>query len=120
MSFFCPPCCCKGVEGRSEYSLSLPAKTAFKKYFHKISKSMSFWRLKGCGRGMRGVLAFGIGSVLAPDARRRLELAPFWRQRAKAKAGFSRVASILMPIQRSNRPGGINFDVIEKFFLRKA
>lgn len=69
---------------------------------------------------MRGVLAFGIGSVLAPDARRRLELAPFWRQRAKAKAGFSRVASILMPIQRSNRPGGINFDVIEKFFLRKA
>ena len=78
MSFFCPPCCCKGVEGRAEYSLSLPAKTTFKKYFQKISKSMSFWRLEGCGRSVgggfaRNWLCFGakcerksvIGSVLA-------------------------------------------------------
>ena len=78
---FCPPCCCKGVEGRSKYSLSLPAKTALKKYFQKISKSMSFWRLKGCGRVVRGGftrnwLRFGarcekapaVGSVLAPKS----------------------------------------------------
>ena len=96
MSFFCPPCCCKGVEGRAEYSLSLPARTTFKKHFQKISKSMSFWRLEGCGRGVGGDFARnwlrfgarfetapGVGSVLAP--------------KAKTKAGFSRVASILMP-----------------------
>ena len=76
--FFCPSCCCTEVEGRAEYSLSLPAKTTLKKYFQKISKSMSFLRLKGCGRVVRGGFArnwlrFGarcekapaVGSVLA-------------------------------------------------------
>ena len=115
MSFFCPPCCCKGVEGRAEYSLSLSARTTFKKYFQKISKSMSFWRLEGCGRGMGGDFARnwlrfgarfetapGVGSVLAP--------------KAKTKAGFSRVASILMPPPKAKSDYGINFDATEKFF----
>ena len=79
--FFCPSCCCTEVEGRAEYSLSLPAKTTLKKYFQKISKSMSFLRLKGCGRVVRGGFArnwlrFGtrcekaptVGSVLAPKS----------------------------------------------------
>ena len=57
-----------------------------------------------------------IGSVLAPDARRRLELAPFWRQIAKAKAGFSRVASILMPPSKGKSGCGIKIDAIKENF----
>ena len=57
-----------------------------------------------------------IGSVLAPDVRRHRQLAPFWRQKAKAKAGFSRVASILMPPPKAKSDHGINFDATEKFF----
>ena len=115
MSFFCPSCCCTEVEGRAEYSLSLPAKTTLKKYFQKNSKSMSFWRLEGCGRdvggdfardwlrfGVRCERAPGVGSVLAP--------------KAKTKAGFSRVASILMPPPKAKSDYGINFDATEKFF----
>lgn len=43
---------------------------------------MSFWRLKGCGKGVRGVFIIEIGSVLA--------------QKSKYKSGF--------------QPHGINFD----------
>ena len=43
-------------------------------------------------------------------------MAPFWRQKAKTKAGFSRVASIMMPCSEVESGSGINFDVIEKFF----
>ena len=112
---FFPPCCCKGVEGRAEYSLSLPARTTFKKYFQKISKSMSFWRLEGCGRGVGGDFARnwlrfgarfetapGVGSVLAP--------------KAKTKAGFSRVASILMPPSKGKSGCGIKIDAIKENF----
>ena len=76
---------------------------------------MSSWRLEGCGRGVGGVfvrdwLRFGarcekapaVGSVLAP--------------KAKTKAGFSRVASILMPPPKAKSDYGINFDATEKFF----
>ena len=127
MSLFCPSCCCTEVEGRAEYSLSLPAKTPLKKYFQKISKSMSFWRLKGCSRVVRGAFArnwlrFGarcekapaVGSVLAPDVRKHRQLAPFWRQKAKTKAGFSRVASIMMPCSEVESGSGINFDATKE------
>ena len=57
-----------------------------------------------------------IGSVLAPDARERRGLAPFWRQKAKAKAGFSRVASILMPPSKGKSGCGIKIDAAGKFF----
>lgn len=79
--FFALHVAVRGVEGRAEYSLSLSAKMTLKKYFQKISKSMSFWRLKGCGRVVRGGftrnwLRFGarcekapaVGSVLAPKS----------------------------------------------------
>gem|GEM_PF-6848565 len=59
-----------------------------------------------------------IGSVLAPDVRKHRQLAPFWLQKAKTKAGFSRVASILMPPPKAKSDNGINFDAIEKFILR--
>ena len=46
-----------------------------------------------------------IGSVLAPDARERRELAPFRRQKAKTKAGFSRGAVALSPNKsKTGRP----------------
>ena len=93
MSLFCPSCCCTEVEGRAEYSLSLPAKTPLKKYFQKISKLMSFWRLEGCGRGVGGDFARdwlrfgakservpGVGSVLAPKKLRRKQVLVEWHQ----------------------------------------
>ena len=119
MSFFGPPCCCKGLERPSKHRHPIPENRTLRKYFQDISKSMSFWRLKGCGREVRGAFT-KLGSVLAPDARRCLELAPFWRQKARSKAGFSRVASILTPHPEVKSDYGINFDATEKFFLRKA
>ena len=96
MSLFCPSCCCTEVEGRAEYSLSLPARTTFKKYFQKSQNQCRFGGLK-VAVGVWEEILREIGSVLAPDARERRGLAPFWHQKAKTKAGFSRVASILMP-----------------------
>ena len=57
-----------------------------------------------------------IGSVLAPDARERRGLAPFWHQKAKTKAGFSRVASILMPPSKGKSGCGIKIDAIKENF----
>ena len=57
-----------------------------------------------------------IGSVLAPDVRRHRQLAPFWRQKAKAKAGFSRAASFLMPPSKSKSGCGIKIDAIKENF----
>ena len=57
MSFFSPPCCCKGMERPSKYRLPIRANRTLRKYFQEISKSMSFWRLKGCGRVVRGGFA---------------------------------------------------------------
>lgn len=59
-----------------------------------------------------------IGSVLAPDSRGHRELAPFWSQKAKTKEVFIRVASILMPPPKAESDYSINFDAIEKCFLR--
>ena len=55
-----------------------------------------------------------IGSVLAPDVRKHRQLAPFWRQKAKTKAGFSRVASIMMPCSEVESGSGINFDATKE------
>ena len=57
-----------------------------------------------------------IGSVLAPDVRKHRQLAPFWRQKAKTKAGFSRVASILMPHSKGKSSCGIKIDAIKENF----
>lgn len=57
-----------------------------------------------------------IGSVLAPDARERRGLAPFWHQKAKTKAGFSRVASFLMPSPKAKSGCGIKIDAIKENF----
>ena len=57
-----------------------------------------------------------IGSVLAPDVRKHRQLAPFWRQKAKTKEVFIRVASILTPPPKAESDYGINFDATEKFF----
>ena len=57
-----------------------------------------------------------IGSVLAPDARERRGLAPFWHQKAKTEAGFSRVASILMPPSKGKSGCGIKIDAIKENF----
>lgn len=59
-----------------------------------------------------------IGSVLAPDSRGHRALAPFWRQKAKTKEVFIRVASILMPPPKAESDYSINFDALEKCFLR--
>ena len=115
MSFFCPLCCCKGVEGRSEYSLSLPAKTALKKYSQKFQNQCRFGGSK-VAVGWREEVSQEIGSVLAPDARERRGLAPFWHQKAKTKAGFSRAASILMPPSKGKSGCGIKIDAIKENF----
>jgi len=57
-----------------------------------------------------------IGSVLAPDVRKHRQLAPFWRQKAKTKAGFSRVASILMPPSNGKSGCDIKIDAIKENF----
>ena len=57
-----------------------------------------------------------IGSVLVPDVRKHRQLAPFWRQKAKTKAGFSRVASILMPPSKGKSGCGIKIDAIKENF----
>ena len=81
MSFFGSPCCCKGMERPSKYRLPMPANRTLRKIFQEISKLLSFWRLKGCGRGVGGVFARdwlrfgarcerapGVGSVSAPKS----------------------------------------------------
>ena len=66
MSFFGSQCCGKGVEGENEErppaDRRAPAKTRRKDFFGK----MSFWRPEGCGKAVRGVFAFDIGSESEP------------------------------------------------------
>ena len=119
MSFFCPPCCCKGMERSSKHRLPLPANKSLQIFSRSFENKCRFGGSKVAVGWWEEILR-EIGSVLAPDARRRLELAPFWRQKAKAKAGFSRVASILMPPSKGKSGCGIKIDATEKFFLRKA
>ena len=85
------------------------------KYFMKFQNKCRFGGSKVAVGWWEEILR-EIGSVLAPDARRRLELAPFWRQIAKAKAGFSRVASILMPPSKGKSGCGIKIDAIKENF----
>lgn len=63
MSSFNPSCCCKGMERPSKYRLPIPENRTLRKIFQEISKLMSFWRLEGCGRGVRGVFV----EKLAPN-----------------------------------------------------
>ena len=85
------------------------------KYFMKFQNKCRFGGSKVAVGWWEEILR-EIGSVLAPDARRRLELAPFWRQIAKAKAGSSRVASILMPPSKCKSGCGIKIDAIKENF----
>ena len=85
------------------------------KYFMKFQNKCRFGGSKVAVGWWEEILR-EIGSVLAPDARRHLELAPFWCQIAKAKAAFSRVASILMPPSKGKSGCGIKIDAIKENF----
>ena len=85
------------------------------KYFMKFQNKCRFGGSKVAVGWWEEILR-EIGSVLAPDARERRELAPFRRQIAKAKAGFSRVASILMPPSKGKSGCGIKIDAIKENF----
>ena len=118
MSFFGPPCCCKGMERTSKYRLPYRQIGRSKIIFFKIFQNQCRFGGSKVAVGWWEEVSQEIGSVLAPDSRGHRQLAPFWRQKAKTKAGFSRVASILMPPPKAKSDYGINFDAIEMFFLR--
>ena len=85
------------------------------KYFMKFQNKCRFGGSKVAVVVWEEILR-EIGSVLAPDARERRGLAPFWHQKAKTKAGFSRVASILMPPSKGKSGCGIKIDAIKENF----
>ena len=66
MSFFGSQCCGKGVEGENDERPSVGRRAAAKTRCKTFFRKMSFWRLEGCGKGMRGVFAFDIGSESEP------------------------------------------------------
>ena len=76
---------------------------------------MSFWGLEGCGKGMRGVFAFDIGSESEPRDEPIRLLAPF-RSLERKKENFYSVASILMPCSEVESGYGINFDATKENF----
>ena len=103
MSFFGPPCCCKGMERPSKYRHSRYEQIGRSENIFKKSQNKCRFGGSKVAVGVWEEFLREIGSVLAPGTRGHRELAPFWRQKAKTKAGFSRVASILMPLQKPNR-----------------
>lgn len=141
---FCFGCCGTGVVGNFQPGVCfLPQNRAVReqrKIFKKSERGCRFlalhvavreWRdqantgsrYEQTGRSENISCNFKINVVL--EARRLRQgcgrsfcdrLAPFWRQKAKAKAGFSRVASILMPPSKGKSGCGIKIDATGKFF----
>ena len=68
MSFFCPPCCCKGMERSSKHRLPLPANKSLQIFSRSFENKCRFGGSKvavGVGEGdLRE-----IGSVLAPSVK---------------------------------------------------